>query len=98
MKLIVIRLLPLLFMLLGAFTKPSQSNIEFICMKRQMAPNHCHYNFIVDGGKFRFVDIGCRFKKKDEVIEKVKSGILALAKDWKIACPEKKERKESDGY
>jgi hypothetical protein len=97
MKTIVIRSLPLMFLLLGAFTEKYQ-DIEFICMKKQMAPNTCHYNFKVDGGKFRYVDIGCRFKKTDEVIEKVKNGSLGLAKDWKIACPEMKEKKETDGY
>ena len=73
-------------------------NVEFVCLKKQMAANQCHYNFKVDGGKFRYVDIGCRFKKKDEVIEKVKEGTLALARDWKIDCLEPKEKKGEPGY
>jgi hypothetical protein len=98
MKPSVIRLLPVLFLFFGAFTTINQdSHIEFVCMKKQMAPNNCHYNFKVDGAKFRYVDIGCRFKK-DDVIEKVNEGSLGLAKDWKIACPEPKEKKEEAGY
>jgi hypothetical protein len=78
---------------------PVQSdNIEFVCLKKQIAANQCHYNFIVDGGKFRYVDIDCRFKKKDEVIEKVKKGSLALAREWKIACDEVKDKKQESGY
>jgi hypothetical protein len=98
MKPYAIRLLPVLFILLGSFTKPNQENIEFVCMKKQMAPNLCHYNFKVDGGKYRYVDIGCRFKKKDEVIEKVKDGSLGLAREWKISCPEVSDKKDSTGY
>ena len=63
-----------------------QENTEFVCLKVSKAKNECHYNFLVDGGKFRFVDMGCK-KKKDDVIEKVKTGALPLAKDWKIECP-----------
>jgi hypothetical protein len=41
--------------------------------------------------------MGCKFsKKKDELVKKVKDGSLALAKDWKIDCPEPKEKKESE--
>lgn len=84
----------LVFIISPGFKAPTQGdNIEFVCLKKQMAANQCHYNFKVDGGKFRYVDIGCRFKKKDEVIEKVKDGSLALAKDWKIECGEPKEKK-----
>lgn len=67
-------------------------NIEFVCLKTHKATNTCHFNFIVDGAKFRHVDMGCKFsKKKDELIKKVKDGSAALARDWKIDCPEKKE-------
>jgi hypothetical protein len=97
MRLSPISVLPLLFLVLGSFTKPNQDNIEFVCMKKQMAPNHCHYNFIVDGGKYRYVDIGCRFKK-DYVIQNVKEGSLGLARDWKIACQMPAEKKDPAGY
>lgn len=70
-------------------------NIEFFCLKKHKASNTCHFNFKVDGAKHRFVDIGCKYeKKKNEVIDKVKAGTLALAKDWKIECPEVKEETE----
>jgi hypothetical protein len=71
------------------FTLRQESNIEFVCMRKHSASNTCHYNFTVDGGNFRYVDIGCKQKKKEEVIEKVKKGDLALAKEWKLPCLEK---------
>ncbi len=100
MKTILIRTLPILLLfLLGAFTNKNQdSHIEFVCMKKHLASKKCHYNFKVDGGKFHYIDIGCRFKKAETVVKEVKDGTLGLAKDWKIACPEAKEKKESDGY
>jgi hypothetical protein len=72
-------------------------NIEFVCYKTHKATNTCHYNFIINGAKYRHVDMGCKFsKKKEEAIKKVKEGTLALAKDWKIDCPEAAEKKEND--
>jgi hypothetical protein len=67
-----------------------QENVEFVCTKTLKAKNECHYNFLVDGGKFRFVDMGCK-KKKDDVIKKVQAGELPLAKDWKLECPMPKD-------
>jgi hypothetical protein len=67
-----------------------QENVEFVCSKTLKAKNECHYNFLVDGGKFRFVDMGCK-KKKDDVIKKVQAGELPLAKDWKLECPMPKD-------
>jgi hypothetical protein len=76
---------------LTGFTPRHQENIEFICMKMHKASNTCHFNFKVDGAKFRYVDIGCKYSKKtDELIEKVKAGTIALSKDWKMECPEPK--------
>ncbi len=72
-------------------------NIEFTCQKTHKASNTCHFNFTVDGAKYRFVDMGCKYsKKRDEVIQKVKEGSLPLAKDWKIDCPEVKEKRQDD--
>jgi hypothetical protein len=81
----------------SGFTSPPQGdNIEFYCMKMHKASNTCHFNFKVDGAKFRYVDMGCKFsKKKEDAIKKVKDGTLALAKDWKIDCPEPTEKKDS---
>ena len=71
-----------------SFSPNQGSNIEFSCFKMHKATNTCHFNFIVDGAKFRYVDMGCKYSKKtDEVIKKVKEGSLALARDWKIECP-----------
>jgi hypothetical protein len=71
-------------------------NIEFVCYKTHKASNTCHFNFVINGAKYRHVDMGCKFsKKKEEAIKKVKEGSLALAKDWKIDCPEAKEKKEN---
>ena len=79
----------ILSVILFSFTDDNftyQENVEFVCSKNIKAKNECHYNFLVDGGKFRYVDIGCR-RKKEEVIEKVKAGEIPLAKDWKLECP-----------
>lgn len=69
-----------------SFIEQQDESIQFVCKRKIMSTNRCHYNFKVNGGKFRYVDIGCRFKKQAEVIEKVKTGELALAKDWEIEC------------
>lgn len=70
-------------------------NIEFVCLKTHKASNTCYFNFKVDGAKYKYVDMGCKFsKKRDEAIKKVKDGSLALSKDWKIECPEVAEKKD----
>jgi hypothetical protein len=90
-----LRLLPLTVLICASFTTLQSDNIEFACMKTHKASNTCHFNFKVDGAKYKYVDIGCKFsKKKDEAIQKVKDGTLALSKDWKIECPEPAEKKE----
>jgi hypothetical protein len=72
-----------------------QSPPEFVCMKTHKASNTCHFNFTVDGAKYRYVDIGCKYQKKvDELVQKAKEGTVALSKDWKIECPMPKEQKE----
>lgn len=77
---------------LCSFVPPQGENIEFVCAKTHKASNTCYFNFIVDGGKFNYTDIGCKkSKNREEVIKKVKEGKLALAKDWKIECPAPKE-------
>jgi hypothetical protein len=78
----------------GFTTHPQGENVEFVCIKTHKASNTCYFNFKVDGGKFSYTDVGCKkVKKKEEVIKKAKEGKLALAKDWKIECPEPKEEK-----
>jgi hypothetical protein len=78
-----------------AFSIKEVEDVEFICMKTHKASNTCHFNFKVDGANYRFVDIGCKYaKKQKEVIDKVHEGTLSLAKEWKIACPEPKSDKK----
>jgi hypothetical protein len=96
MKLINKSLL-LALLALTAFSPRQGDGVDFSCVKKHKATNTCHFNFVIDGAKYRFVDMGCRYeKKKDEVIKKAKDGNLALAKDWKIDCPEVKDEKEKE--
>lgn len=65
-----------------------QDEIEFVCFKTHKASNTCHFNFKVNGANYRYVDVGCKYSKKQkELIEKVQEGRIFLAKDWKIDCP-----------
>lgn len=69
-----------------------QADVQLTCFKAHKATNQCHFNFTIDGARYRFVDIGCKYsKKQEEVIKKAKEGTLALARDWKIDCGTKKE-------
>lgn len=88
------------FIILTGFNSFHQSdNVEFTCMKMHKASNTCHFNFKVDGEKFRYVDIGCKFnKKKDELVSKAKEGTVALSKDWKMECPEPKPKSAATGF
>jgi hypothetical protein len=67
-----------------------QDQVELVCMRRQMAANACHYNFLINGMPYRYVDNGCR-ENRDTVMKKARQGKLALAKDWKIDCPPGKD-------
>jgi hypothetical protein len=78
-------------LLLSGFSE-RQDEIEFVCMKTHKATNTCHFNFKVNGANYRFVDVGCKYnKKQNELIKKVNEGTIFLAKDWKIVCPEPKK-------
>jgi hypothetical protein len=82
------------FIILSGFKSRHQENIEFICLKTHKASNTCHFNFKIDGAKYRYVDIGCKYSKKvKELVAGAKDGTIALSKDWKIECPEPKEKK-----
>jgi hypothetical protein len=72
------------------FSVKQADRVEFVCMKRKLSTQTCYYNFRIDGDKYRYVDLGCKFKKQDDVIEKAKSGSIALARNWEIECPESK--------
>ena len=67
---------------------PDDNRVRFICMKKQMSTKTCHYNFIIDGARYRYVDMGCKFRERGEVIDRARSGRLALAREWKIECPD----------
>lgn len=85
----------------GSYFFDPGDNVEFVCMKKHAATKTCYYNFRVDGAKYRYVDIGCRFRQTNEVVRKAKEGDIALAREWKVACAEvqleaDKDRKETD--
>lgn len=89
----------LVIFFLMSFSSRQGGDIRFVCLKTHKATNTCHFNFTVDGAKYRYLDIGCKYsRKKDELIQKVKEGSLALAKDWKIECQVPKEKKEAEGF
>ena len=70
--------------------KLRQDEIEFVCFRTHKASNTCHFNFKMNGANYRYVDVGCKYSKKQkELIEKVKEGTLFLAREWKIDCPQK---------
>lgn len=82
--------LAVVFVLTG-FRSSSVNDVEFVCMKTHKASNTCHFNFRMDGASYRYVDIGCKYQKKQEtLIKKVQEGSLFLAKDWKVNCQEPK--------
>lgn len=74
---------------LTATTSRISEEVELTCVKKQMATQTCHYNFTINGIRYRFIDNGCKGKKED-ILKKAKAGKLALAKDWKIDCELKK--------
>jgi hypothetical protein len=85
-----------IFMLMS-FTVDQTEKIEFSCVKTHKATNTCHFNFTVDGVKYRYIDMGCKYNRNvQEVLKKVKDGSLALAKDWIIDCPKPRDKKERD--
>ncbi|HEY4653910.1 MAG TPA: hypothetical protein VIH22_05330 [Cyclobacteriaceae bacterium] len=88
------------FCLAGFSLKPiayaTDDHVEFICMKKKLSTKTCHYNFVIDGARYRYVDIGCKFKERQDVIKRAKSGRLALARDWEIECPEAGQSNSSD--
>ncbi len=77
-----------IFCITGFRDHPYQDeNIELACIRTHKATNTCHFNFIINGAKYRYQDIGCKYnKKRDEVLKEAKAGTLALARDWKIDC------------
>ncbi|MEQ9592691.1 MAG: hypothetical protein RLN86_08840 [Cyclobacteriaceae bacterium] len=58
---------------------------NLVCIKKNNAQNICYYNFEIDGDKYHFMDIGCKYSK-EKLMKKIGKGTIALAKDWKIPC------------
>jgi hypothetical protein len=87
MKYLVVLFLSAGGLLAGPADNPSD-NVEFVCMKKHVASKTCYYNFKIDGAKYRYVDIGCRFKRTDEVVRMAREGEIALAREWRVTCAE----------
>lgn len=90
-------LFALVLAIMTGFKTMPEDEIELTCVKNLKSTNTCHFNFTISGVRYRFVDHGCKYNgNKQEVIKKAKEGSLALAKDWKIQCPEPKDTKGAD--
>ncbi len=75
-----------LFLILLLNASPRQiESPELVCIKKNNAQNICYYNFEIDGDKYHFMDIGCKYSK-EKLMKKIGKGTIALAKDWKIPC------------
>ncbi len=87
-------LIILVALMLTSFSKTTsyfREEVELVCIKRHSTSNTCHYNFKIGGANYRFMDVGCK-GKKDVILKRANEGELGLAKDWKISCPEPKQK------
>lgn len=66
-------------------THDQHATPELVCVRTNKASKVCYYNFKLEGDKFHFTDVGCKYNK-EKVLEKVKEGTIALAKNWKVEC------------
>ncbi|MCS6975125.1 MAG: hypothetical protein N2044_07795 [Cyclobacteriaceae bacterium] len=66
----------------------ADDEVELVCVRKQIAANICHYNFLINGMPYRYLDNGCR-ESRESALKKAREGKLALAKEWKLECPEK---------
>lgn len=71
-------------------TAHNEDEVELVCVRKQMATNVCHYNFLINGMPYCYLDNGCR-ENRESVIKKAREGKLALAKEWKVECPVKQQ-------
>ncbi len=62
-----------------------QGKPELVCTRTNKAKKICYYNFRLDGRRYHYTDVGCKYAR-DKVLEKVNDGSLALAKEWKVGC------------
>ena len=65
MKVQAILSVVLLIIFSAGSSKYQNENVEFVCYKTHKASNTCHYNFIINGAKYRHVDIGCKFSQQE---------------------------------
>lgn len=68
-----------------------RDDVELVCVKTHKASNTCHYNFRIAGLNYSYLDNGCK-GKRETILKKANHGKLALAKEWKIPCPEPKAK------
>jgi hypothetical protein len=81
------------FFIATGFTRTERAaddQVQFVCLKKQVSRNKCHYNFIIAGAHYRYVDVGCKFRSTREVIDRARTGRIALARHWEIDCPVEK--------
>ncbi len=91
MKVTVLTLLILLTGLLTTgMSHQAGDDVELVCMRKQHSTKTCHYNFMINGLPYRYIDHGCK-ETKEVLMKKAKEGKLALAKEWKVDCPPQKE-------
>ncbi len=62
-----------------------QDKPELVCVRNNKAKKLCYYNFQMNGGKYHYIDVGCKYTKA-KVIEKVNEGTIALGKNWEVPC------------
>ncbi|MFO7258399.1 MAG: hypothetical protein DIU61_011920 [Bacteroidota bacterium] len=86
----ILATLACVFFIATGFTRTERAaddQVEFVCVRKQLARNMCHYNFVIAGARYRYVDMGCKFRDTREVIDRARTGRIALARHWQIDCP-----------
>ena len=68
----------------GVYTVDNEKP-ELICVKNNKSRNTCYYNFRIDGKKYHFMDVGCKYSKT-KVFDRIEEGTIALGKGWKVQC------------
>lgn len=79
------RIILILFLFLFSSGNHKEEKPELICIRNNKSSNTCYYNFKIEGVKYHFRDIGCKYDKT-KVLEKIEEGSIALAHDWKVSC------------
>ncbi|HNP96140.1 MAG TPA: hypothetical protein PKJ63_10940 [Cyclobacteriaceae bacterium] len=79
------KILILLLFLFAGSAPLQQTKPELVCIKNHKSRNTCYYNFKIEGVKYNFTDIGCRYTKA-QILTKIEEGTIALGKGWKVPC------------